>query len=440
LALFAGGPLAAELANGDNGGPRPELSEKVGVRVAKINTMMQEAGSTKNWDPLIDEAIAAMALSAPGSYDEFIMCRVLAGLYINRGEKGDFALALPLLVKMVDMPFFEKARDPDIVANIAQLYYQQDNPLEAEAYARRYLKLVPKPPADRVQFLCSLLLQRAEKQTTADKKPDPAVLAEVLELADFGLRLEVKPNERFLLIKAIVYSLLEKSDEAAEILEVLVQRFPAKGEYWLQLYGQYANSLRDLRAAMTIERAQELGLLVKPEFYTALTGHYYNLRDYGRCIELLEEGLEDGTIAQEPRNYETLAFAYIQTHRQDKAIDAYDRASKLFKTGKYDQLIAQMLFADEKKVEALARARRALEKGNIERPGALAVFAAFIAYEIQDFATARDLLAKAQPLIKEDRDRNDYQNLKRAVNESIAAEKRRAAEQAEQDAQAGKKT
>jgi tetratricopeptide (TPR) repeat protein len=435
LAAIALGPLVATSAE-EPVNLRPQLSEKVGEKVAKLQVMLPEAEKTKLWAPVVNEALSAQAISAPGSYDEYYMCRVLAMVYLNRGEKGDYGLALPLLAKMVGMPFLDKIKDADLVFTVAQLYLAEENAAKAEEYARRYLEYVPKPPAERIVFLCSILLQRAEKE---GQKADPVLIKEVLKLADFGLRLTIKPDERLLLIKAVGYMAIDKAEEASEVLELLVHRYPTNRQYWLQLFGQYANTNRDLRGALTIERAQALGMMNTARENIALPNIYYNLGDYERCIELLEKGLTDGTIDPEPRNFETLAYAYIQTHRQLKAVDVYVRAHERFPTGKYAALVAQMYYSMDKKPEALEWAKKAIAKGELERPGQMVMFTAFLAYELGDLDTAFKLLQDALPLLKNDRERNDHENLKRAVEGALAERKRRQDEAAEQAEQAKKK-
>ena len=110
-----------------------------------------------------------------------------------------------------------------------------------------------------------------------------------------------------------------------------------------------------MRAIITLERAQERGILNSPRENLSRVGLYYNLQRFDRVAELLEEGLANGSIENEQNNWELLAAAYQQIFQEYKAIDAYDRAIEHFPdaSGKFHSAITNLYWGMDDKEKAL---------------------------------------------------------------------------------------
>jgi tetratricopeptide (TPR) repeat protein len=405
-------------------GPKLELSDKVSEAMGPIYKLIPDLDTTKNYAPVIEGLTGIAKTCKPGTYDEFHTAQLLAQVYASRGQKGDYAAALPWFTIFVNSPIFALKPNYDFLFLTAQLYLNENDPVNAEKYVRRYLDLVPKPALDRIVFFCSILLQRAESTDPVTKKvvTDKAVINEALKWVNKGMRLQTKPDDRLLLMKSVSYIALEQFDPAAETLELAVKLFPKNRQYWPQLYNLYANAQRDLRAALTIERAQAEGMMNTPKENTVLVSIYYNLRRYDKAIELLESGLADGKLESTPTNWELLASTYVQSRKELKAIETYKRASEKFpETGKYDALTTQMYFSLDQTAEAYKYAKQAVAKGGGDKPAQMGLFTVFLAYELKKFSEAADYLEKVKPLLKTEQDQKDFDNLKRAVDGAVEA-------------------
>lgn len=391
---------------------RPQPSQELSETLAKL----QQAGG-ENYDLIIQTLAPLLAKANKESYDAALISLAMAQAHLRRGKKEDYAAAVPLLEHVVNSGHFrdDKNRYLDFVSILAQVYYSQDRFADAEKYAKMYLDQVEKPLTERIVFYCYVVLQRAQP---AQGKVDEAAVREVLKQLDRALTSTLNPPENVYVLRALSYQVLGDFYKASETLELLVSKYPQNKQYWQQLFSAYANSGEPLRAILAIERGQEAGQMDTPQENLRLVSLYYNLQHYDKVIELLESGLKSGKLDNEPANYELLGAAYQFVHKEFKALETYKVASEKFpKVGKFDYLSTIIYWGMDKMPEALHHLERALASGSLEQPGQAYLWATYMALDQKQFEKARGFLEKAEPLVKEGREKSDWQGLKNALDE-----------------------
>ncbi len=123
------------------------------------------------------------------------------------------------------------------------------------------------------------------------------------------------------------------------------------------------------------------------------------------------------------KNWELLASAYQQIGREDLALGSLKEATSHFPTeGQLELSVAQLLYGDGNVAEANTYLRRAIDKGNLDKPGAAYLFLGFTAFELQKYEEAAECAAQAEK--QSDIKPEDARRLARAVRE---AQKERAA-------------
>jgi tetratricopeptide (TPR) repeat protein len=189
---------------------------------------------------------------------------------------------------------------------------------------------------------------------------------------------------------------LEMNKEAAEYLELIVKQKPDSATYWQQLAAFYVSLGQDTRAILTYERAQAHGFMNAPKENINLISIYFNLGQYEKAAELLETGLKNGTLENDVKNWELLAFSYQQMERPLKGIEALKSATKAFpKSGQMEFMIAQAYYGLDQPDAALPHAQAAVAKGNLTKPPQTYLFLAYIAYELKKFDIALSAAKKA---------------------------------------------
>lgn len=383
-----------------------------------------------NYEGAIAILDAQLAKVAADSYDAALIYQLKTQTLL---QKGDFSASIEpmergLVLSEAKTPtFFDERITRELYYFLAQLYFQEatlsKNPsLVASFYDKsdkamiHWLKLAPKSSAEAQMFYSQMLYSRAIQNP---EHPDLEIVKRALEQIDIGLHMSSHPKDNFYLLKLVSLQQLNRNVEAAEMLELMLKQKPDSGTYWQQLAALYLSAGQDIRAILTIERAQANGLMNTPQYYYNLVGIYFNLGHYEKAAELLESGLKNGHIENEPKNWELLALAYQQLQQPYKQIEALKAASKAFpKSGQILFNTAQAYHALEKPEEALSFAQAAVTKGELTKPHQVYLFIAYMAYEVKKYDIALEAAKKAAAIPD---GAKDGANMVRAIEEIIQA-------------------
>ncbi len=382
--------------------PKVERNYQLGDDAIEVVTKYKTATDAKKYDEavaLIDARLAKT--SDQNSYDYAILLEYKAQALLL---KGDYANAIAPMERGLQLsdahnPTYSDERiTRELCYFLAQLYYQEGNAKGAtpkqtaayldksESYMKRWMRMTPKPTPEGLLFYASLLYNRATQD--ADH-PDQALIKKTLSIVERGLHMSTHPRDQFYVLKLVCLQQLNRNAEAIEFLELLVAQKPENKTYWQQLAGLYLGQDQPVRAIITIERAQTHGIMVAPKDNYNLVGIHFNIGQFGRAAELLDKGLHDGSIENDIKNWELLASALQQMHRDFKAIDVLEEAAKRFpKESQLEYLIAQNLYSLDKYAEALQHLERCVAHGGGNKPEQTNLFMAYIAYELKKYDVA----------------------------------------------------
>lgn len=381
------------------------LSDKTSEELGKLQPLM--GGENPNWDAALPIINGLIAKVDPNSYDMAVAQQIKAQILLRKSEYAKAIEPLERCVILSDShtpPFFDPKVVKELVYYLSQLYYQEAVTTKdaeqsrtyfdkAETYITRWVKMTEKPTADGLTFYASLLYNRAAQN------PDHIDARRVelaLQQVETALRLTAHPKDNLYILRLACLQSLNRNQEATETLELLVKHKPDNKQYWNQLAALYLNAGQDIRAIVTIERAQAQGIMNSPKDNFNLVGIYFNIGQYEKAAELLEKGLKDGSIENEQKNWELLSYSYQQLRREFKAIDALERAAKQFpQAGQLEYLIAQSYYSLEKPEDALKHLELGVKKGNLTKPYQAYLFLAYVAFELKKFDVALDAANKA---------------------------------------------
>ncbi len=396
----------------------------------------------KNFDAALALLDGQLAKVPADSYDAATINQIKVQTLF---QKGDFAKAIEPMEKAIAISeaktptYFDERITKDLLNYLVQLYVQEavqsKNPSianglfqKADTTMQKWLKLTPGSTADAQLLYAQLLYSWAAQNP---EKPDAKLMQRALDQTEIGMRLAIRPKDTFYVLKLASLQQLGRTNETAEMFEQLIKLKPETGTYYQQLAatylglaGQSTNSPTaayeyNVRAALTIERAQAQGHMNTPQYHFNLIGIYFNMQQYEKAADLLEAGFKNGTIEGELKNWELLALCYQQLQRPLKGIEALKQASKVFpKSGQIEFMIAQAYHGLEKPDEALSHLQTAVAKGNLTKPNQTYMFLAYIAFETKKFDLALDAAQKAAATPDGAKD-PQVQNMIRAIQETI---------------------
>jgi hypothetical protein len=395
--------------------PKKEISEKVSSELGALQAFI----GAKDYAGALALVERLIPLTAYDSFDLFVLSQVQAQILLTQGK---LVPAIPALERANSLgeryPQFADASSAlEQLYVLAQLYYQRGEESKVPAVRladleraltmiNRWFERSPAATGETRLFAASLLYNLA---TSDPQKSDKVRLKQAIEQANEGLLLAVKPSNQLYLILLASYQQLGDYDHAAELLEVMASRPDSSANTWSQLQSIYltaaaeskdpAYALRqNIRAILTIERAQKLGFLNTPKDHYTKVAVLFNIQQFGRAAALLEKGLADGTLENQKRNWELLASAYQQTNQEDKAASTLERALKAFPSdAALEFSLAQFYYNSGRVADAYARGQSARAQPTIEKPGQVSLYLAYLAFELQRYEEAAKWIADARP-------------------------------------------
>lgn len=348
-------------------------------------------------------------------------------------QKGDFSKAIEPMEQALALSdaktptYFDDHVTRELTNLLTQLYVQEavqsKNPAAAaklfekgDRNMQKWLKLVPQSSAD-AQLLYAQLLYTWAVQNV--EKPDLKLIQRALDETERGLHLAIHPKDTFYVLKLAALQQLGRMTETAEMYELLIKQKPESPTYYPQLAGTYLSTGQELRAAMTIERAQARGHMNTPQYHYNLVGIYFNLGQYEKAADLLESGLKTGNIENELKNWELYALCYQQLERPLMGIEVLKQAAKAFpKSGQIEFMIGQAYHGLDKTEDALVHLQAAVAKGGLTRSHQVYMYLAYVAFELKKFDVALDAAKHAAALPEGAKDQQ-IQNMIKAIEDTL---------------------
>lgn len=410
--------------------PAPPREYSISDATSEIlSTTYKTAADAKNFDQALIIINGQLdKLTDKTGYDAAVLNQIKAQTLLQKNQLSQAIEPLEQALQLSDArtpTYFDERTTQEMLQFLSQLYFQEaatskdprrisDLYDRSERYIERWVKNNTRDNPDVMLFYASLLYNRAVQN--ADN-PDKNRLERALTVVDRAMRMSVHPKDNLWVLKLVCLQQLDRNEEAIDFLELVVSQKPENRTYWLQLAGLYVGQGKDIRAIITFERAQALGFMNSPKDNFNLVGIHFNLGQYERAAELLEKGLQNGTIENAEKNWELLAYSYQQLNRDFKAIDVLKQATNHFpKSGQLEYLISQNYYNLEKFDSALPHLEAAVRKGGGNRPHQTDLFLAFVAYELKKYDIA---LAAAERAIATPEGKAEGQRMKQAIEEII---------------------
>jgi len=422
-------PLHAQQA------PANQPSERTANDLAKIQPLID----TEDWNGVVSLMKSILGYSAPNSFDQALANDILSKAYLQLGDYTSSLFPLEAAYNSaVTNGFFDERSQLERLYLLAQLYYQEASTVKvptaqagrlnkALGYIEKWISSQASPSADGRMFYISLLYNQA---VLDPENINIGFLKKAQEQCREALQAELEPKEGLYLI--LLATLQQEGDllGTIEILELLAKQYPSKQTYWQQLFATYSNLAGEakrpeeaesfnLRAIVTLERAQALGFMNTPKDNYNLVGIYFNIGQFGKATELLHAGLRSGAIEPDIKKWELLAYSFLQVNRELTAIEVLKEAIQQFpESGQLDNQIAQIYYSLNQSEESYRYLNSALAKGGIDNIGAVHYFKAYICFELQKLDEALVAINLAAELQRTEN--AQLPGLRQAIQDAIA--------------------
>lgn len=361
------------------------LSERVHRQLSKAQDAI-EAEDFIAAEALLGE-ILEMGRLRP--YERATALRVLAFAHI---ERDDMPAAIDAFVSVI------KVGTPDVIGEglyyqtlkvLAQLYNQEENYKEAEKYALQWLSSVEDPlPKDYI-LLAMIYYQLDDMQRMQDY-----ALRAIEKAKATGVEIE----EGWWSLLNHSYMELEQYPEALEVTKILLTQWPKKS-YWNLLSGLYSYQDDEFRQLAASWSAYDQGLLTSDGELRTVAQLLLREDFPYKAAVILQEGMDDGLVEKNARNYRLLAQAWQMSREDRKALDPLRRAAEIEedaedKANLYVRL-AETYSALSDYGECAEASRQALRIRQLEKRGRTNMLLGQCLFEQEKYDEARDAFGDA---------------------------------------------
>ena len=348
-------------AKDDDKGRKPptRVTEKLSPKVYQQIEAAQQALEAKD----LAEASRLMdELKATGDklndYEKSQMYNFYAAIHY---EQGDIAATIADYIAILKLENAPEQIRTNSLFRLAQLYFVQEDYSRAIRVLNEWKKNV-----DSVRPQAHMLLAQAYYQLEDyDNAKGP-----VIEAMKEARRREQPLQENWLaLLRAVYY---EQGDykNAVKVLAQLIQRWPKPSYYkqlsgMLGLMGQQKGQLYVMHAAYTAGMLEgESELLNMARLYMAEDAPY-------PAIEIIKQGLDDGTLEDSAQNLQLLAQAMALAKDSEGQIPVLKRAAQLSGEAKQYLYLGQAQISQYQWSDAAKSLQKALDIGGLDRPGSV---------------------------------------------------------------------
>ncbi len=175
-------------------------------------------------------------------------------------------------------------------------------------------------------------------------------------------------KEQWWLLLRVAYWEQDNFPKVKEILETLVVGWPKK-EYWTQLSGIYYELKDEPRQLAAYQAAYDQGLLERGAELVQMAQLFMQGEVPYQGARVLEKGLADGSIETNERNLRLLSQAWQLAQEDRKAVGPLQQAATLSDDGDlYARLATSYLNLSEYK-NCIDSSRKGINKGGLKYPG-----------------------------------------------------------------------
>ena len=312
-----------------------------------LNDIFEDVGEEK-----YDEAYDKLQKLEKRARDDYLEAVVDQALGQVEWARSNYDSALSYFEKAVELDALPDLTHFSLMYQIAQLYYMQERFDEALDKLALWVCKVPqeKVTADAYVLKASIYSHKQDWNN-------------VIPAIDTAISMSEEPKENWYKLKLATHYELAQFSKAAETLEILIQSWPDKKMYWVQLSQIYYKLEQDDKALSVAALAYRREMLDKQSDILYLSNLYSNSEVPFKAARVLQKGIEDGFVESSRIHWTMVADSWYAAEEMEKALSAYEKAGLASDDGEIDLRRSYILVDLERWSEASIAIKAALDKG-----------------------------------------------------------------------------
>ena len=313
----------------------------------RLNDVFEDVGEEK-YDAAF-EKLQKMNSRAHGKYEKAVLAQALAQVEWSR---SNYDAALTNFETAVRLDALPDLTHFSLMYQISQLYYMKERYAEALDKLALWMCKVPREKITPASYYLKAAIYTAREDW---KNVVPAIEA-AISLSD-------QPKENWYQLKLGAHFELEQFPKVAQTLEIMIQHWPDKKNYWIQLSQIYYKLKMEDEALSVLGLAYRRNMLDKQTDIMYLSSLYSNKNVPYKAAVVLQKGMKDGIVEPNKRHWTIVADSWFSAEEMENALAAYEKAGKASDDGEIDLRRAYILVDMERWDEAAIAVKAALDKG-----------------------------------------------------------------------------
>lgn len=347
--------------------------QAVGQRCAKKLEAAQRAINAEQWSQAEQVLTLAGEKYCISSFEKSQVWNYLGYTHFSQQH---YRRAVDAYLRLLDEPAAEHKMKVSTYNTVAQLYFQLEDYASAAQFLERLLKTsdaadpqtagVHKADAQTADAQTRALLAQAYYQLDRKK----AALAYIKQaINDYQHRGKLPP-EAWWSLQSLLYFEQEQYRQALPVLKHLIKHYP-RYRYWHQLGGLYGQLGENIERLVATEVVYLAGALNKERELVSLAYLYLGANTPYRAAVTLETAIDKKQVKATAKHLQLLGQAWQQAGEGKKARPVLEQAAALSDEGKIYAQLAGVYLDIGDNVKAVTAAQKALQKGQLKRPGAV---------------------------------------------------------------------
>ncbi|MFT5139462.1 MAG: tetratricopeptide (TPR) repeat protein [Lysobacterales bacterium] len=346
--LFSGQALAQDACGIERDVSVSPLDEPTWKRMNDVYEDIAE----ENYDLAYQKLLDMTERSRGGVYLQAIVQQLLGQV---EWARENFDASLAHFEEAVALNSLPDLTHYSLMYQIAQLFYMQDR---FDDSLRSLNLWMCKVPAENVKASAHIL-----KASLYAAKED---WANVIPSVNTAIEMSDTPTEGWYQLKLAAHHEVDDKVAARDTLKIIINFWPEKKAYWIQLSNLYFQLENDLEALSVAVLAHRKNLLDKQSDYLYLS-NMYSLREVPfKSAQVLQEGIEKGIVEPTEKHWRMIADSWFSAEEMENALVAYEKAGAAALDGEIDLRRGYILVDLERWGDAKIALQIAIDKGGID--------------------------------------------------------------------------
>lgn len=301
-------------------------------------------------------------------------------------QQNNLEAAVRAFEQVVALPDLPAGFRADTMWALVQLAMSAEQYRKVIEYGNQWLQTAENPSGDPFYLIAVAHYQLNEHRRTVE------MMNRAIEIAERDGKFA---REDWWGLLRAAYHELEDTARLREVLELLVARWPKK-EYWIHLSSVYGELNQEARQIAALEAIYEAGWMDRENEILQLAQLYMIRNGAFKGARLIEEGMENGKVERNERNYRLLAQAWMQAQDDRRSLAPLREAAQRSRDGQLYLQLAQSHLNLYEYNECVEAARTALNRGGLSRADTANLVLGTCLLELQRYDQAREAFRAAR--------------------------------------------